>query len=161
MTVKRYSNITGAMAETTDGLGNPAGEWVRTSDYDQLERELAAATTLADALEAEPEQLPCGHSGYFAYSEDRGKHIVCLLCCYKSTLPEGQPNWVSVKDHLPPETVMVLAWRRNDTGGSSMDFAWQASCVWSPDEPWAYWLPVPRGPEPDFIDPPDMNDVPS
>jgi len=25
---------------------------------------------------------PCGHSSQYAYTEDSGKHIVCLLCSY-------------------------------------------------------------------------------
>lgn len=45
---------------------------------------------------------PCGHSSQYAYSEDGGAHIVCLLCERERAVPEALTNeWIACDAMLP------------------------------------------------------------
>jgi hypothetical protein len=51
-----------------------------------------------------------------------------------------QGEWISVADRLPEEAETVLAGYVKEDGGDRLDFAWQASDLWSPNEPWTHWM---------------------
>lgn len=51
----------------------------QSSRLAEAEKRAIAAEMLADSL-GHPVESPCGHSGQYAYSEDGGKNIRCLLC---------------------------------------------------------------------------------
>ncbi len=53
----------------------------------ELTKKLTVAEALADSL-GHPVESPCGHSGAYAYSDDGGKNIRCLLCS-EATLTES------------------------------------------------------------------------
>lgn len=92
-------------------LETAPGEYVRKEVAERLKAENEVLESMSRHAPS-----PCGHSSQYAYTEDGGKHIICLLCSNKRLLAENQ-RMISIAgeaigtqpEQRGPETVEVLA----------------------------------------------------
>ena len=101
---------------------------------------MASFMTERSRLEAEVEQLkididvaesmsrhspaPCGHSSQYCYTEDGGKHIICLLCESKQLRERG--------DRLAEAAEIFMTKCAENNGIKNTDFGavWKALAEW-------------------------------
>jgi len=72
----------------------------------------AVAESIAYTV-AHPAPSPCGHSSQYAYTEDGGKHIRCLICTdarLRTELAEKERQMKAVWDYLKPNPSNDMHW---------------------------------------------------